>query len=68
MGKLGLKQQKFLDFYLIAGADNLRSTDPSLRKLIYLIEKRDFFKDTRTFSSFVRLRQDHLQKLGVIHD
>jgi hypothetical protein len=63
--KLGLKQQKFIDFYLVLGAQNLDETEKSLRKMIYFSEKRDFFRDTKTYNSFVRVRRDHLKKLGV---
>jgi hypothetical protein len=35
------------------------------RLLIHEIPNSHFFKDTETYSSFIRLRREHLERLGV---
>jgi len=46
-----------IDFYRVLGRRE--------RVLIHAIEPHQYFKDIDQFDSFIRLRRDHLTKLGV---
>lgn len=48
-----------IDFYNVFAAKDL-DKDANQRKLVYLLEQKDYFKDISDFNSFVRLRKDHL--------
>ena len=64
-----LKMAKFdgpktIDFYQTVGSKNLESTKRSERICLFLNDKSDLFLDTFHHNSYIRLRRDHLNKLG----
>jgi hypothetical protein len=55
LSEMGLWQPETIDFYRVLGRRD--------RQLIHSLP--DAFKDTRTYPAFVRLRREHLNKLGA---
>lgn len=54
---LGLYGPETVDFYRVLGRKD--------RVLIHAVEANQYFKDSGRFNSFIRLRRDHLTKLGA---
>jgi len=53
---------KLLDFYQSITSSNLE--DKKLRQVLFLNSSSQVFTDTHQLNAFIRLRRDHLHKLG----
>jgi hypothetical protein len=51
------------DFYRLAGGRHL--DDKARAVYVYVNHKQHFFEDTKTHSSFIRIRRDHLKRMGI---
>ena len=60
-----LSHDKNVDFYEVIAAKNLESSNPKDRLCLYLNDITNYSWDTKEYNSFVRLRRDHLEKLGL---
>jgi len=49
----------------VIGAKGLEDGDKRQRKMVYLLNPRNYNLDTKTYGSFERVRRDHLEKLGL---
>ena len=64
----GLYQNKFFDFYRLFGGQRLSSESPKHERLyVFFNQKQWFFEDTKSHNAFVRLRREHMAKMGLEH-
>ena len=57
----------YIDHYWVWAGKNLEdsSTPKTDRVLVYLNLKNHYFLDIKSYNAFVKIRTDHLKKLGV---
>ena len=64
----GLWVNKYYDYYRLFGGQRLSEEEKKWDRLYVVFnQKQWYFEDTKSHNSFVRIRNDHLKKIGVQH-
>jgi hypothetical protein len=64
LSELNVGEDSMVDFYPIVGSINKSSETPSKRVFFYIVDDADQMLNDHQ-SSYVRVRQDHLERLGL---
>ena len=66
LGSKELLEDSYAEHYRIVGGINLESECEKWDKVYFVLnEKHQYFEDTKDHNSFVKIRRDHFQRMGL---